>query len=78
MILRIGLKSRFELIYFDNFDKDELKTIWIKEMQDRGITCDERVTSVVTSRLAKAAERKGFGNARAVCNEVNKIEIFSV
>jgi hypothetical protein len=65
-----GLKSRFELINFEDFDEDELKTIWTEEIRKRHFDCDDRVTSVVAQRLAKSAGRKGFGNARAVRKEV--------
>ena len=65
-----GLKSRFDLINFDDFDEDELKTIWKGEMEKRKFECDDRVTSVVARRLARQAGRKGFGNARAVRKEV--------
>ena len=68
--LELGLKSRFDLINFDDFDEDDLKTIWTGEIKDRHFECDARVTSVVARRLAKQAGRKGFGNARAVRKEV--------
>jgi hypothetical protein len=67
--LFVGLKSRFELINFDDFDEEELKTIWNEEIKSRHFECDECVTSVVASRLVKSAGRKGFGNARAVRKE---------
>ena len=68
--ISLGLKSRFDLINFDDFDEDEIKTIWKGEMEKRRFECDDRVTSVVARRLARQAGRKGFGNARAVRKEV--------
>jgi hypothetical protein len=66
----LGLKSRFELINFEDFDEDELKAIWTEQIRTRELKCDDRVTSVVAQRHAKSAGRKGFGNARAVRKEV--------
>jgi predicted nucleotidyltransferase len=71
-----GLKSRFDLINFEDFDEDELKTIWTEEIRKRHFDCDDRVTSVVAQRLAKSAGRKGFGNARAVRKEARSCSSF--
>ena len=67
---KIGLKSRFELINFEDFDEDELKTIWRDEISKRKFECDDQITAVMARRLAKSSGRKGFGNARAVRKEV--------
>ncbi len=65
-----GLKSRFELFNFEDFDGEELKTIWHATLKHRKWKCDDKVTMVVTNKLAKMSGRKGFGNARTVRNEV--------
>ena len=67
-----GIKSRFEMLYFEDFNEKELKTIWEGEVKRRHFTCDERASTVVSKRLFKSAGRKGFGNARAVRKEVEK------
>ena len=67
-----GIKSRFEMLYFEDFNEKELKTIWEGEVKRRHFTCDERASIVVSKRLFKSAGRKGFGNARAVRKEVEK------
>ena len=61
-----GLKSRFELINFEDFDEDELKTIWTEEIRKRHFDC----------QIAKSAGRKGFGNARAVRKEARSCSSF--
>ena len=66
-----GLKSRFELVNFEDFDEDELKTIWVDEIKTRMFECDDQITAVIARRLVKSSGRKGFGNARAVRKEVN-------
>ena len=67
-----GIKSRFEMLYFEDFNEKELKTIWDGEVKKRKFTCEERTSIVVSKRLFKGAGRKGFGNARAVRKEVEK------
>ena len=67
-----GIKSRFEMVYFEDFDEAELKTIWKGEVEKRKFVCDDSVSTVVAKRLAKMSGRKGFGNARAVRKEVEK------
>ena len=66
-----GLKSRFHLINFEDFDESELKTIWCDVIKGRQFECDDRITSVVARRLAKSSGKKGFGNARTVRNMVS-------
>jgi replication-associated recombination protein RarA len=68
-----GLRSRFEPFHFEDFDPDELKTIWLETLNRRSWSCDATVTSVVTQKLSKMIGKKGFGNARAVVREVKLI-----
>ncbi|XP_065661931.1 uncharacterized protein LOC100206283 isoform X3 [Hydra vulgaris] len=67
-----GIKSRFEMVHFEDFDESELKTIWIGEIEKRKFICDDSVSTVVSKRLAKMSGKKGFGNARAVRKEIEK------
>ncbi|XP_065661939.1 uncharacterized protein LOC136084823 isoform X2 [Hydra vulgaris] len=67
-----GIKSRFEIVHFEDFDESELKTIWNGEIEKRKFVCDDSVSTVVSKRLAKMSGKKGFGNARAVRKEVEK------
>lgn len=66
-----GLKSRFEPIYFEDFDEAELRDIWTQQIKDRKFYCDDKITAVVAQRLARMSGKKGFGNARAVRKEVS-------
>ena len=61
-----GLKSRFRICYFEDFDENELKTIWTENRKRKGWDEEEGVCQVVVKRLMKRAGRKGFGNAREV------------
>ena len=54
-----GIKSRFEMVYFEDFDEAELKTICHGEIEKRKWTCDEAVENVLAKRLAKMSGRKG-------------------
>ncbi len=65
-----GLKSYLQHIKIEDYDVDELKLIWEKELKDRDFKCEERVTSAVMLKLGKIVGTKQFGNARAVCAEV--------
>ena len=67
-----GIKSRFDMVYFEDFNEKELKTIWEGEVKRRHFTCDKRASTVISKRLFRSAGRKGFGNARAVRKEVEK------
>ncbi|XP_066921713.1 uncharacterized protein [Clytia hemisphaerica] len=67
-----GIKSRFEMVYFEDFNEKELKTIWEGQLKGRKFRSDEKASKVVSKRLAKQAGCKGFGNARAVRKEVEK------
>ncbi|RMX65665.1 hypothetical protein KXD40_008073 [Peronospora effusa] len=61
-----GLASRFEEVVFEDLDAQDLETVWDGIAQDRGWKYEKAIAKVACRRLAKAAGRKGFGNARAV------------
>lgn len=61
-----GLKSRFCTVQFEDFDEEELKTIWTSMREDKGWDEADGVCAVVTKRLLKMSGRKRFGNAREV------------
>ncbi|GKY97164.1 hypothetical protein MPSEU_000674800 [Mayamaea pseudoterrestris] len=61
-----GLKSRFREVQFEDFDEDELKTIWAEMRTKRKWEEDDGVSDVVGRRLTKMKGGKGFGNAREV------------
>ncbi|KAG6968336.1 hypothetical protein JG687_00003807 [Phytophthora cactorum] len=61
-----GLPSRFEEVVFEDFDSQDLEIVWDGLAQDRGWEYEKAIAKVACRRLAKAAGRKGFGNARAV------------
>jgi hypothetical protein len=61
-----GLKSRFRSVVFDDFDEDELITIWNTMRDKKGWKEENFVTRVAVKRMVIMAGRKGFGNAREV------------
>jgi replication-associated recombination protein RarA len=61
-----GLPSRFEEVSFEGFDAQDLEVIWDRLAKDRGWEYEKAIAKIACRRLAKAAGRKGFGNARAV------------
>ncbi|RLN63252.1 hypothetical protein BBJ28_00018439 [Nothophytophthora sp. Chile5] len=61
-----GLSSRFIEITFEDFDAQDLEVVWDGLAKDRGWKYERAIAAVACRRLAKAAGRKGFGNARAV------------
>ncbi|GMF43657.1 unnamed protein product [Phytophthora fragariaefolia] len=61
-----GLPSRFEEVVFEDFDAQDLEVVWDGIAQDRGWEYEKSIAKIACRRLAKAAGRKGFGNARAV------------
>ncbi len=62
-----GLKSRFDSIMFDDFDQKELTSIWSQMRTERDWKeASTSLTEIAVRRLIKTANRKGFGNARAV------------
>eukprot|EP01134_Creolimax_fragrantissima_P007209 CFRG7209T1 len=62
-----GLKSRFKEVLFEDFDENELTTIWQQQMSNRHFREDNpKITSIVIGRVSKMIGRKGFGNAREI------------
>ena len=62
-----GFRSRFIEVHFEDFDEDELLTVWNGEREKRKWReSDDRIGRVVIRRLVKLKGRKGFGNARLV------------
>eukprot|EP00854_Cymbomonas_tetramitiformis_P003981 gene3981-4950_t len=62
-----GFRSRFTEVHFEDFDEEELLTVWNHLREERQWDeADPRVGKVVVRRLAKMKGRKGFGNAREV------------
>lgn len=61
-----GLRSRFVSVTFEDFDEDDLKNIWKEKVKEAGWICTSLVDDVVSRRLVKGAQKKGFGNAREV------------
>jgi hypothetical protein len=60
------MASRFETVYFDDFNCDELETIWKSLCREKRYIVGDDVSAVVRRRLSKQSGKKGFGNARAV------------
>ncbi|KAJ3408103.1 hypothetical protein HDV05_005146 [Chytridiales sp. JEL 0842] len=63
-----GLKSRFEEVFFEDFDESDLNLIWTQMVEGKGWNADEKIGKLVAKRLALMSGKKGFGNARAVRN----------
>lgn len=61
-----GLKSRIEEIVFEDYDEAELKILWQSIIEEKKWFADDSVANIVCKRLARQANKKGFGNARAV------------
>lgn len=61
-----GLRSRFTSVIFEDFDEQELSSIWTSMRENRGWQEEKEVCGVVVRRLSKQAGKKGFGNARAI------------
>jgi hypothetical protein len=66
-----GLKSNLQHIKIEDYNIDELKLIWEKELKDRNFKCEDKVTIAVMHKLGKMVGTKTFGNARAVHLEVS-------
>jgi len=76
----VGFASRFPLEFkFEDFSQQQLKQILVKMVRDRGMVfeparaCGVVISGVVARRLHLGSGRKGFGNARAVRNELEQI-----
>jgi len=61
-----GMPSRFIDIQFDDFTEPQLKEIWEHRCKLGGYESEANASNVAARRLRRLAERKGFGNARAV------------
>eukprot|EP00947_MAST-08B_sp_MAST-8B-sp1_P001479 g1479.t1 len=71
-----GMPSRFKSVFFEDFDKRELRQIWDRLLKkynknDKGWRVlghpnELGVSSVATMRVARGIGRKGFGNARDI------------
>lgn len=61
-----GLKSRFAEVMFEDFEEPELREIWRHILSEKGFVADDKLGDIVSKRLARRANRKGFGNARDV------------
>ncbi len=61
-----GMASRFETIYFDDFNPEELESIWKLCCKEKGYSVGDDVSAVVRRRLGKQSGHKGFSNARSV------------
>ena len=68
----VGMRSRFEIINFEDFTHDELLAKWNDLCHGSNFACSEDVAQVVIRRLARKIGSKGFGNARAVREEFKK------
>jgi len=76
----VGFASRFPLeLKFDDFNEKQLRQIFVKMVKDRGMVlerkkdCGVAVSGVVAQRIHQGSGQKGFGNARAVRNELEQI-----
>jgi replication-associated recombination protein RarA len=76
----VGFASRFPLEFqFEDFSEKQLRQIFVKMVKDRGMTlerkkdCGVAIGGVVAQRIHQGSGRKGFGNARAVRNELEQI-----
>jgi DNA polymerase III delta prime subunit len=73
----VGLASCFTKIIFDDFDDTQLKSIMLQMLRERGLRlqstreCGTPLATVLTQRIARYKRTKGFGNARAVRQQVN-------
>lgn len=61
-----GLKSRFDDIMFEDYDEEDLLSIWGGIIKEKKWYCPENVARVACRRLSSQMNRKGFGNARSV------------
>ncbi|KAJ1548253.1 M-phase phosphoprotein 8, partial [Nowakowskiella sp. JEL0078] len=68
----IGLKSRFEEIIFEDFNQEELEKIWNDQLTAKKWKADPKIGNLISRKLAKASNRKGFGNARSVRQVLEK------
>lgn len=53
-----GLKSRFQEIYFEDFDKQDLQQIWEGILKEKGWNAHSKLTRIVIDRLQKKSGKK--------------------
>lgn len=63
-----GLRSRFVDVTFEDFSESELASIWNRMLDSKNWDADERLAGFVAKKLSLGANKRGFGNARAVRN----------
>ena len=70
-----GLQSRLERVVLDDFTQDELNDVWCLELGRRAGWTQEshEVGHVVARRLARRSGARGFGNARDVRREFERV-----
>ena len=68
----VGMKSRFEDVYFEDFSKSQLTSIWNGLLQKFEWKEQDGVSRIAINRIAKGINKKGFGNARDVRNMFEK------
>jgi AAA lid domain len=66
----MGLRSRFREVLFEDFDEQELASIWTDMRTSMRWSEADNVCSVVVKRVKKLKGQKGFGNAREVRNRL--------
>ena len=65
----IGMASRFQTVYFEDFSEAQLGEIWKLMCEQKGFACHDSTSAIVRRRLVrKRRQGKGFGNAREVRN----------
>ena len=76
----VGFASRFPHEFnFEDFNEVQIRSILLGMIKERGlqleskIDCNIPLAKVVAQRVARYANKKGFGNARAVRNQVDEI-----
>jgi len=67
-----GLKERFSKVFvFQDYSKEELKSILQKMLTDRNLKCSEEVASKILNKIvSKKDSDKHFSNARTVRQEI--------
>jgi replication-associated recombination protein RarA len=67
-----GFPSRFENVYFEDFDQEDLEEICLGMLKSRNISYDPQVPKLLAQRLSLKANTKGFGNARDVRKDLDR------
>lgn len=75
----VGMASRFDTVYFNDFNDDELEQIWRMMCKEKNFHCDDETCGIIKRRLIRLRNRdKSFGNARTVRNMFTKIALAAV